>query len=126
MIAGLGIDLIRIDRVRKTLERFGNRFLKRIFTEGEIAYCLKKADPSPSLAARFAAKEAAMKALGTGVSRGVYFRHVEVTRTPDGPPCILFHEGAGRRAATIGVIHSSLSLTHDAGVAAAVVVLERE
>lgn len=126
MVTGLGIDLIRIDRVRKTLERFGNRFLKRIFTEGEIAYCLQKADPSPSLAVRFAAKEAAMKALGTGVSRGVYFRHVEVGRAPGEPPRILFHEGAGRRAETIGVVRSSLSLTHDAGVAVAVVVLEGE
>jgi holo-[acyl-carrier protein] synthase len=125
MIAGIGMDLISIDRVRRTIERFGDRFLSRVFTAGEIAYCDEKHDPVPSLAARFAAKEAAMKALGTGVSRGVYFRHVEVARRRGEAPTVLFHGGARRRAELLGVTASYLTLTHDGGIAAAVVVLER-
>lgn len=125
MIVGLGMDLARIERVARVYGRFGDRFLSRIFTPGERAYCLGKKDPAPSLAARFAAKEAAMKALGTGASRGVRFRDIEVARRSGEAPRVLFHGGARRRAESLGVTASSLTLTHDAGVAAAVVVLER-
>ena len=126
MIVGLGIDLIEIERVRRSYERFGDRFLRRLFTEGEVAYCLRKRDPVPSLAARFAAKEAAMKALGTGASRGVFFRQLEVVRRRGEAPLVLFHGGARRRAELLGVTASALTLTHDAGVSAAVVILEKE
>jgi len=125
MIAGIGMDLAEISRVRKTWNRFGDRFLRRIFTDREAAYCLEKKDPVPSLAARFAAKEAAMKALGTGVSGGVHFRQIEVARRRGEAPRILFHGRAGKRAELLGVTASSLTLTHDAGVAAAVVILEK-
>ncbi|MFH1679040.1 MAG: holo-ACP synthase [Candidatus Eisenbacteria bacterium] len=125
MIAGIGIDLVLIERMRRTIDRFGDRFLRRVFTEGEIAYCRGKRDPVPSFAARFAAKEAAMKALGTGVSRGVYFRHVEVSRRRGEAPSVLFHGGARRRAELLGVASSSLTVTHEGGMAAAVVVLEK-
>ena len=124
MIVGIGIDLIGISRVRRTLDRFGERFLRRVYTEGERAYCFRKADPCPSLAARFAAKEAAMKALGTGVSRGVYFRNVEVTRAPGEPPRVVFYGKAKKRAESLGATGAVLSVTHDGDVAAAVVVLE--
>lgn len=125
MIVGLGMDLTRIERVRRTLERFGDRFLARVFTRGEVEYCLRKSDPVPSLAARFAAKEAAMKALGTGAAQGVHFRDVEVARLPGEAPRVLFHGGAKHRAESIGATSSSLTITHDAGVSAAVVILEK-
>jgi holo-[acyl-carrier protein] synthase len=125
VIAGIGIDLLATDRMRKTIERFGDRFLRRVFTEDEIAYCKSKHDSVPSFAARFAAKEAAMKALGTGVSRGVAFRHVEVARRRGEAPRVLFHGGARRRAELLGVTASTLTITHDAGIAAAVVILEK-
>ncbi|MFH1279149.1 MAG: holo-ACP synthase [Candidatus Eisenbacteria bacterium] len=126
MIVGLGMDLARIDRVGRVYERFGGRFLGRIFTPGEAAYCMGKGDPVPHLAARFAAKEAAMKALGTGAARGVRFRDIEVERRRGEAPRVLFHGGARRRAESLGVIASSLTLTHDAGIAAAIVILESE
>ena len=125
VIIGLGIDLIELGRVRKTLERFGERFLRRVYTEGEIRYCCAKADPVPSLAGRFAVKEAAMKALGTGYSRGVWFRRIEVARRKGEAPTLLFHGGAKDRADAMGVDRASISITHERGMAAAVVILER-
>ncbi len=126
MIAGLGIDLIELPRVKKTVDRFGERFLKRIFTEGEIAYCYAKANPIPSLAGRFAVKEAAMKALGTGYSQGVWFRLIEVVRFPGEAPTLRFHGGAKRRADKLGIARSTISITHEREMAAAVVILEKE
>lgn len=126
MIAGLGIDLIELARVKKTVDRFGERFLKRIFTEGEIAYCYKKANPVPSLAGRFAVKEAAMKALGTGYSQGVWFRLIEVVRSPGQAPTLHFHGGAKLRADALGIAKASISITHEREMAAAVVVLEKD
>src|SRR5258708_37291493 len=84
-ILGLGLHGTDIPRVREVLGRYGDRFLRRVFTEGEIAYCTRHRDPAPSLAARFAAKEATMKALGTGHSRGVLWKDIEVFRL-GGPP----------------------------------------
>src|SRR6187431_1184192 len=100
-ILGLGFDATDIPRIASTVERYGDRFLHRVFTEGEIAYCTRRRNPAPHLAGRFAAKEAAMKALGTGHSRGVLWRDIEVIRR-GGPPQLQFHGGAGRRFAAMG------------------------
>src|SRR6476660_6334701 len=94
-ILGLGIDATDIPRIASAFERYGERFLRRVFTEGEIAYCTRRRNPVPHLAGRFAAKEAAMKALGTGHSRGVLWKDIEVVRL-SGPPQLRLHGGARR------------------------------
>lgn len=114
----VGVDLIEIDRIAATLERFGTRFLERVYTAGEIAYCRGRA---PQLAARFAAKEAVMKALGTG-TRGIGWREVEVTRRRSGQPDIALHGRAIERARKIGIDHLSVSLSHSRNYAVASVV----
>ncbi len=124
MIAGTGTDLIEIERIRASIARYGDRFLRRIYTPGEIAYCSRKKHSAESYAARFAAKEAAAKALGTGISQGVSWLEIEVLREPSGRPSLVFHGRAAGRAARMGVIHTSLSLTHSRELALAVVTLE--
>jgi holo-[acyl-carrier protein] synthase len=116
-----GVDLIEIDRVAGVLERYGDRFLRRIFTPGEIAYCRGRA---PNLAARFAAKEAVMKSLGTGF-RGVGWRDVEVVRAPSGAPSPRLHGRAKRRAERLGVTEIGISLSHSRGFAMAFAVAQR-
>ena len=111
-IIGTGMDAAEIDRVASMIERYGDRFVQRIFTEGEIAYCRRKRDSAASFAARFAAKEAAMKALGTGHSNGVLWKGVEVVRGAGGPPQLRFHDGAKVRMQTMGGTRSLLTLTH--------------
>lgn len=123
MIFGIGIDIVAIERIRRMYERFGNRFLQRVFTDAEIAYCEKKFDIVQHLSARFAAKEATSKALGTGIMHGVGFKNIEVT-IDHGPPFIRLSNNAHRIAQNLGVNRIHLSLTHDHGCAAAVVVLE--
>src|SRR5580693_3445820 len=105
MLVGTGIDLTEIPRIRNSIARFGNRFLDRIFTPGEKAYCLRKKNAAESFAARFAAKEAAAKALGTGISHGVNWLEIEVTREPSGRPTLRFHGRAAMRAASIGAVN---------------------
>jgi holo-[acyl-carrier protein] synthase len=122
IIVGIGLDATEIDRVRDLLARYGDRFLYRIFTPGEIAYCAGHRDPAPSLAARFAAKEAAMKALGTGRSRGVLWQDVEVVRH-GGPPQLALHGGAARHFHALGGRSSFLTLTHARDLAIAHVIL---
>ena len=114
-----------IDRIEATIARFGDRFLRRIFTEGEIAYATRRRNPAPHLAGRFAAKEAAMKALGTGHSRGVLWRDIEVARAPGGPPQLTFHRGAAARFAYLGAKSSLLTITHSETLAIAQVMLLR-
>jgi holo-[acyl-carrier protein] synthase len=114
----VGVDVIEISRVAATLGRFGDRFLERIYTPGEIAYCRGRA---PQLAARFAAKEAVMKALGTG-TRGVGWRDVEVTRKRSGEPQIELHGRAARRADRLGIDRIAVSLSHSREYAVASVV----
>ena len=114
----VGVDVIEIERVAATLARFGDRFLERVFTEGETAYCRGRA---PQLAARFAAKEAVMKALGTG-TRGVGWREVEVTRKPTGEPGIALHGRAAERAARLGIDRIAVSLSHSRHYAVASVI----
>src|ERR1700681_4620740 len=108
-IIGLGFDATDIDRVTDIIERHGDRFLRRIFTDDEIAYCTRRRVPAIHFAGRFAAKEAAMKALGTGHSLGVLWRDVEVLR-PSGPPRLEFHGGAGRRFTAMGARSSLLTI----------------
>jgi holo-[acyl-carrier protein] synthase len=122
-ILGLGFDATDIPRVADMYERYGDRFLRRVFTEGEIAYCTRRRNPAPHLAGRFAAKEAAMKALGTGHSRGVLWKDIEVFRQ-DGPPQLRLHGGAARRADQMGVERSLLTITHSDALAMAQVILQ--
>src|SRR5687768_5469899 len=121
-IIGIGIDATDLPRVADILERYGDRFLRRVFTDGEIAYCTKRRDPVPHLAGRFAVKEAAMKALGTGQSRGVVWKDVEVVRA-GGPPRLKLHGGAARRAGEMGVKQSLVTITHSETLALAQVLL---
>ena len=121
-ILGLGLDATDIDRIADTIERYGERFLGRIFTAGEIAYCTRRKVPSIHFAGRFAAKEAAMKALGTGHSRGVLWRDVEVVRQ-GGPPQLQLHGGAARHFASIGGVSTLLTITHSDALALAQVII---
>ncbi len=124
MIVGTGIDIAEVPRIRHSIERFGNRFLQRIYTPGEIRYCDAKANRVERYAARFAAKEAAMKALGTGWNHGVRWRDCEVVRMPGGRPTMHFHGKAGEFAAKLGVKNAALSISHTAEQAIAQVILE--
>jgi holo-[acyl-carrier protein] synthase len=124
MIVGSGIDLAEIGRIQQSIDRYGNRFLNRIYTAAEQAYCLHKRNSAESFAARFAAKEAGAKALGTGISRGVYWLEIEVVRLPGGRPTLQFHGRAAQIAARMGVANAALSITHTADLALASVVLE--
>ena len=124
MILGLGIDLMETERFAAALERHGERFEERVFTPRERADCSGRADRLQGLAARFAAKEACMKALGTGWSGGLAFRDVEVVRGSAGRPDLRLSGVAAERAATMGVRQVHVSLTHQPAAAAAVVVLE--
>lgn len=125
MIVGTGIDVCEIGRLQQAVERYGDRFLQRIFTTAELAYCQgKQRTAVESLAARFAAKEAAAKALGTGIANGIGWQDIEVTRQPDGSPALLLHGRAGERAAALRVAAAHLSLSHGRAVAIASVVLE--
>jgi holo-[acyl-carrier protein] synthase len=124
-ILGLGLDAAEIPRIAAAIERYGDRFLQRIFTPGEIAYCTRRRTPAVHFAGRFAAKEAAMKALGTGRSRGVLWRDVEIVRR-GGPPQLAFHGGAARRLAEIGGRSALVTLTHTGDFALAHVILLAE
>lgn len=125
MIVGLGTDMIEIARIERSLERFGDAFLRRIYTPSEIAYCRQKQKTSTeSFAARFAAKEAAAKALGTGISRGVTWREIEVRRPAGERPTLHLSGRAATLAATLGIRHLSLSLSHTRALAIAFVIAE--
>ena len=123
-IIGSGLDATEIYRITRAIERYGDRFVRRVFTDEEIAYCLRRRDSAASFAARFAAKEAAMKALGTGHSRGVFWQGIEVIRH-GGPPNLRFHQGAAARFASLGATGSLLTLTHSEELAIAHVLLLR-
>ena len=124
-IIGVGLDATEIERVARMIEWYGDRFIHRVFTEGEVAYCRARRDFASSFAARFAAKEAAMKALGTGHSRGVFWTGIEVVRR-HGPPQIRFHGGAAERFTSMGGTTSLLTLTHSRELAMAHVLLMKE
>jgi len=124
MIVGTGIDIAEVLRIRESIERFGERFLHRIYTDGEIQYCEAKATRFESYAARFAAKEAGMKALGTGWNHGVRWRDIEVVRPKGQRPTIQFHGQAAAIAEKLGTKNIALSLTHTSEAALAHVILE--
>ena len=124
MIVGTGIDIAEVPRIGESIKRFGERFIQRVFTEGEIRYCDSKANRFERYAARFAAKEAAMKALGTGWNHGVRWRDVEVAREPGRRPTIKFHGKAAEFAARLNTKNISLSITHTSEQALASVILE--
>ncbi len=124
MIVGTGIDIAEVPRIAAAIERFGERFLRRIFTENEIRYCESKANRIERYAARFAAKEAAMKAIGTGWRHGVAWIDIEVRREPGGRPTVAFTGRAGEFAARLGVKRAALSLSHTKEQAVASVILE--
>jgi holo-[acyl-carrier protein] synthase len=125
LVIGLGTDLIEIERIAHSVERYGEAFLRRIFTAGEIEYCQrKKKNSAESLAARFAAKEAGAKALGTGISRGVSWLEFEVRRLPGQRPELYLSGRAEEVAKALGIRRLSLSLAHTRGLSIAVVVAE--
>ncbi|HEY1731772.1 MAG TPA: holo-ACP synthase [Terriglobales bacterium] len=126
MIVGTGIDIAEVDRIANSIARFGRRFVERVFTAEEIRYCESKANKTERYAARFAAKEAGMKAIGTGWDRGVTWRDVEVRRQPGSRPTIVFHNKAGEFFRQLRAVRAHLSITHTKDSAMAQVILESE
>jgi holo-[acyl-carrier protein] synthase len=124
MILGTGVDLAEVDRIRAAIARFGPRFVARIYTPGEIAYVERRANRFERYAGRFAAKEAGMKAIGTGWKRGVRWQDFEVANLPSGRPTLKLHGEAARIASQLGVKLISLSITHTAELGMAHVILE--
>lgn len=124
MIVGVGIDITEVQRVEEAISRHGRRFLERVFTPGEIAYCESHRNRFERYAARFAAKEAAMKALGTGWRRGIRWVDIEVVNLPGGKPTLRLAGAAARRASQLGAANVVLSMTHTASQAMAQVILE--
>ena len=124
MIVGTGVDITEVSRIKAILERFGDRFLARVYTPEEIRYCTSKANSAERLAARFAAKEAGMKALGTGLRHGITWRDLEVVRQPGGRPTLRFSGVAAEFAERLRCKRAHLSLTHTADQAMAFVILE--
>jgi len=125
-VKGIGVDLVRIARVRQLIDRWDQRFLSRVFTRDELSYCLRRKRPEEHLAARFAAKEAALKALGTGLSMGVRWREIEVCRGRGEAPTIHFSGRMGELSQERGATQSLVSLTHDGEYAMAQVLLVGE
>ncbi|MFQ5912522.1 MAG: holo-ACP synthase [Nitrospinota bacterium] len=123
-IVGIGSDLLEVQRMAEVGKKYGDRIYRRLFTRAEIAYCESKGSPQEHYAARFAAKEAALKALGAGWARGVRWMDVEVVRTEKGPPTLLFSGAAKELAEALGVRRAHLSISHTRGLAMASVVLE--
>jgi holo-[acyl-carrier protein] synthase len=126
MIVGIGIDVCEVDRMEAAIARHGERFLTRIYTDAERAYCESKPNRMERFAGRFAAKEAAMKAIGTGWHRGVAWRDFEVTRAISGQPIIVFHGVARKIADELGAKRALVSITHIKSMAMAEVLLESE
>jgi holo-[acyl-carrier protein] synthase len=124
MILGTGVDLAEVDRIQAAITRHGRRFIERIYTPAEIAYVERRANRFERYAGRFAAKEAGMKAIGTGWRRGVRWRDFEVANLPSGRPTLKLHGQAARIAGQLGVTAISLSITHTAELGMAHVILE--
>jgi holo-[acyl-carrier protein] synthase len=124
MIVGAGVDLAEVSRIREAITRYGRRFIDRIYTPAEIAYVERKANRFERYAGRFAAKEAGMKAIGTGWRRGVRWKDFEVSNLTSGRPVLELHGEAARVARSLGVKFISLSITHTAELGMAHVILE--
>ena len=118
-VRGIGIDLVPISRMRQVMERWQERFVERVFTPAEIAYCRARRDPAPHFAARFAAKEAGLKALGTGLRLGISWLELEVTRERGGPPMMILRGRSREIARARGADRMLLALTHDGDYAIA-------
>jgi holo-[acyl-carrier protein] synthase len=126
VVVGIGIDVVEIARIRRLMDRWQDRFLHRVFTEAEVAYALRRPDPAQHLAARFAAKEATLKALGTGLSMGVRWREMEVRRGRGQPPQLTLSGRTAELGEARGIRRLHVSLSHDAGLAVAQVLAEGE
>lgn len=126
MIVGTGVDITEVPRIREALERFGDRFLRRVFTPDEVRYCMGKPNAAERLAARFAAKEAGMKAIGTGLRHGITWHDVEVVRLPGQRPSLRFSGRAAEFAGRLGCKRTHLSLSHTKEHAIAFVILEND
>jgi len=124
LIIGLGVDITEVARLRAAIERRGDRILRRLYTVKERAYCERARNKFERYAGRFAAKEAAMKALGTGWRRGVRWVDLEVVRAPGGRPTMVLHGEAQKLAAQLGVQHIAMSITHTSTQALAQVIFE--
>lgn len=124
MIIGIGTDIVDITRIEKACQKFGERFISKIFTDQEEKACKDKKEVAHHLAARFAAKEAVLKALGTGISKGIGLKDVEVTRTPGNRPEIILYGRGKEMAESLGVKNIHISISHDADRALAFAVLE--
>lgn len=124
MLVGTGIDVVEVERLARSIERYGSRFIERVFTPDEITYCQRKRNSAESFAARFAAKEAGAKALGTGIQHGITWTEMEVRRLPGKRPTLHFSGRAQEIAKRLGVQRVSLSLTHSRTTAIATVHLE--
>ncbi|MBW2108470.1 MAG: holo-ACP synthase [Deltaproteobacteria bacterium] len=125
MIYGVGTDIVQIPRIERIVDRWGNRFIQRVFTPDEIAYCRSKARPAARFALRFAAKEAFVKALGTGLKNGVTLRQIEVRKDAMGRPLLKLHATSKLICAELGISRSFVSLSDDGDYALATVVLEK-
>ena len=124
MIVGLGVDIAEVNRIEAAIVRHGRAFLRRVYTQAEIDYCERHRNRYERYAGRFAVKEATMKALGTGWSRGVRWVDIEVTRLPSGKPTLALHGATLEHAERLGVRHTSLSITHSGNTAFAEVIFE--
>jgi holo-[acyl-carrier protein] synthase len=125
LIAGIGVDLCQIERIASAYERFGDRFLNRILTPWEIEFCLKRNDVPRAIAMRFAAKEAFSKAVGLGMN-GIYWREIETRHYPTGQPYLVLYDRAKKAAEGMNISAAHLTLTDEAGLSCAFVVLERQ
>ena len=123
-VIGIGVDLIECARIQRSIDRFGDRFLHRVFTDGEIEYSLSMKFPARHLAARFAAKEAVSKAFGTGIGKAMGWRNIDIRRRPSGEPFLVFSGPAEELAAKRGVTSALITLSHTEHHAMASVVLE--
>jgi len=124
MVLAIGIDIVEVSRIESAIERLGRRFVERIFTEAEARYCDGRPSPAVHFAGRFAAKESAMKALGTGWGEGVAWRDVEILASDTGSPRIVFHATALDRFHALGATCALVSISHTSTTAIAQVVIE--
>src|SRR2546430_10316065 len=123
-VLGIGVDLVECARIERSLDRFGEKFLSRVFTEGEIKYSMSMKFPARHLAARFAAKEAVSKAFGTGIGKAMGWRHIDIRKKPNGEPFLVFSGSAQELATQRGVISALVNLSHTEHHAVAVIILD--
>lgn len=126
MIYGIGVDLIHVARIERALKRFGERFIRRVFTPSEAELCLRRNSPASCFALRFAAKEAFSKAVGLGMREGVRWRDIEVYHHPGGKPDLRLHGRSQEICREVGVTLAHVSMSDDGGYGVATVVLERK